>query len=440
MVPSEGALVDVQRCRGVPRTSPRLSASPSPAPSDGRDAPTSICSNGRNAPIEIARRHADRRCRRCGSGRSRRRCASISTRTRPPRSVNFTALVNRFRMICRNRTRSPRMTPPSPPAGPLEVELDAGARCPTFDQAAAGLDLLRHVQRFEAQHQLAGFHPRQVQDVIDQGQQMVAAGPDVGGVAAVLVVTDRTVELAGHHLREADDGVQRSPQLMAHGGQEHRFRPVRRQGCVAGPRQLVRRRLEAGVLAGELGKGLRGLAQRPVPLAGGRLNAGRGRCRAPATRSGRSPAESLRPPWPRTARRWRSRREAAAGWQSSRTVATVRPLRRIGNCTLRTGRGGDARGAISTWPPASSSERSISRRSGRSAAQGVLDRRVDRPADGDRGRRRAPATLSAVAVGLQGGVPVQRPRRRPARTAAGWRPAPRRRRRRRAVAASASPR
>ena len=68
---------------------------------------------------------------------------------------------------------------------------------------------------------LTGLDLRQVEDVVDQAKQVLAAGVDLGEEPLL----SRAVELrflrVEHQLREADDGVQRSPQLVAHVREEH---------------------------------------------------------------------------------------------------------------------------------------------------------------------------------------------------------------------------
>src|SRR3546814_7618590 len=61
---------------------------------------------------------------------------------------------------------------------------------------------------------------RDIENVVDDGEQVIAALVDVLDVVAVVVVADRPEDLLQDELREADDGVQRRAQLVAHGGQE----------------------------------------------------------------------------------------------------------------------------------------------------------------------------------------------------------------------------
>src|SRR5262249_42656429 len=79
-------------------------------------------------------------------------------------------------------------------------------------------DDFRHVQRLAVQLQPPGFDLGQVQDVVDQLQQVPAAGEDVVDVALLA-----RVQLAEgpvrQYFRKTDDRVERRPQLVAHVGQ-----------------------------------------------------------------------------------------------------------------------------------------------------------------------------------------------------------------------------
>ena len=61
-----------------------------------------------------------------------------------------------------------------------------------------------------------GFDLREVEDVVDDGQQRVAAVADGGRVVALLVVERRVEQQPAH----ADDRVHRRADLVAHGRQE----------------------------------------------------------------------------------------------------------------------------------------------------------------------------------------------------------------------------
>src|SRR3546814_2447831 len=80
-----------------------------------------------------------------------------------------------------------------------------------------------------------------VENVVDQGQQVLRALVDVGGIALVLRAAERAQQLALHDFREADDGVQRRAQLMAHVGQELRLGAVGELGALLGADQRLLR-------------------------------------------------------------------------------------------------------------------------------------------------------------------------------------------------------
>src|SRR4051812_19784170 len=67
---------------------------------------------------------------------------------------------------------------------------------------------------------MTGLDFRQVENVVDEGQEMPAALPDVAGVCAIPRRADRAEDLAFDDLGKADDAIERRPQFVAHIGQE----------------------------------------------------------------------------------------------------------------------------------------------------------------------------------------------------------------------------
>ncbi len=80
----------------------------------------------------------------------------------------------------------------------------------------------------------AGLDPRQIEDLVDQVEQMLAAIVDVLRIGFVGRVLDRPEYFGAHHLGKAQDRIQRRAQFMAHIGQEFRFRQI--GGLGAAPR------------------------------------------------------------------------------------------------------------------------------------------------------------------------------------------------------------
>src|SRR6185437_13678226 len=141
----------------------------------------------------------------------------------------------------------------SDPGIDLEAQLDSLLERPLSYHREAILQRFADDKFRAVQDHLAGLDLRQVEDVVQQLEQMLARAPYV---AQVVVLT--LVELAKHalqeHLRKADDGVQRCPQLVGHTGQEFRLVPARDFECGALPFQLpVQLRVDQGQrgLAGE---------------------------------------------------------------------------------------------------------------------------------------------------------------------------------------------
>ena len=104
-----------------------------------------------------------------------------------------------------------------------------------LDQGAAVEHHLGQRHRLVRHRYLARLDQREVEDFVDQFQQVPAGLQDL---VNAFLLANRWCRRAGfHQLGEPQDGVQRGAQLMAHAGQEIRFREVgllcRGQGLVA---------------------------------------------------------------------------------------------------------------------------------------------------------------------------------------------------------------
>ena len=90
----------------------------------------------------------------------------------------------------------------------------------------------------EVEFELAGLDFREIEQIVDQRQEMAAAGMDVVDIAAVFVVVDFAEALQPHDFREAHDGVERRAQFVADAGEEFRFLPAGRFGRFLGLAQF----------------------------------------------------------------------------------------------------------------------------------------------------------------------------------------------------------
>ncbi len=101
----------------------------------------------------------------------------------------------------------------------FQLQLDA-LQCGLLadDQQAVAQQFVQ-IDGFKLQQHHSGFDLGQVEDVIDQRQQVLAAVENVTDVAALGIghVTDHAVF---ERLRKADDGVERGAQLVGHGGEK----------------------------------------------------------------------------------------------------------------------------------------------------------------------------------------------------------------------------
>ena len=90
---------------------------------------------------------------------------------------------------------------------------------PLPDHHHPALERLAQREEPDLELHLARLDLRQVEDVVDQGEQVVGRGEDVVQVLLLLLV-HLAEQLLLQDLGEADDRVQRRPQLVAHVGQE----------------------------------------------------------------------------------------------------------------------------------------------------------------------------------------------------------------------------
>ena len=103
---------------------------------------------------------------------------------------------------------------------------------------------LRQIERLQVELHPAGLDLRHVQDVVDDFEQIVAAGQDVVAVFLVFLRAERAEHAAAHDLGKSDDGVERRAQLVAHIGEEFGFGLVGFLGAV----------LFLGIFFGEVGE------------------------------------------------------------------------------------------------------------------------------------------------------------------------------------------
>ena len=90
------------------------------------------------------------------------------------------------------------------------------------NQRHAVVEQHRQARAREVELHAAGLDLRQVEDVVDKREQMVARGVNVAQVLELLVV-DLAKHLLAQHLGEADDRVERRAQLVRHVGEELRL-------------------------------------------------------------------------------------------------------------------------------------------------------------------------------------------------------------------------
>src|SRR3989442_8267782 len=99
-------------------------------------------------------------------------------------------------------------------------QLDVGARDFRGRELQRFLDAGHEIERRLLELELSRLDLREVEDLVDDRQQVLAAHPDRLGHLALLLVEAGV----GHEVRHADDRVHRRPDLMAHVGQKVRLR------------------------------------------------------------------------------------------------------------------------------------------------------------------------------------------------------------------------
>ena len=155
--------------------------------------------------------------------------AGLTVRATSPCSVNLTALASRFASTWRSRVTSPSTTVGTPGSiSPVRSSALPPAAAATRSRAVSTHVAQR--ERLVLQLELPGLDLAEVQDVVDDDEQGVAAAADRLDVVALLVVQRGVEQEPGH----PDDGVHRRPDLVRHGGEEGRLRLVGRLGLAAG--------------------------------------------------------------------------------------------------------------------------------------------------------------------------------------------------------------
>ena len=162
---------------------------------------------------------------------SRRRALTESTTS--PRSVNLTAFESRFRSTWRRRVTSPTIAAGVAVADQVR-EVQALLGGPRGHEVERPLDALPQVERLGLELELPRLDLGEVEDVVDDGQERVAALADDLRELALLVGQRGVQEEPAH----PDHGVHRGPDLVAHRRQEGALGLVGRLGLPAGPEEL----------------------------------------------------------------------------------------------------------------------------------------------------------------------------------------------------------
>ena len=164
-----------------------------------------------------------------------------SSDTEPPDSVNFTEFTSRLSRICRAFSGSARIArsgraAPVRVAQPLRVHLRPDHLLDALEQRADPdiLESVLHLPRIEL---------GEVEDVVDQAEQVLAAAADALEVRA-LALRQGAADAHEQQVGVARDRIERRAQLVAHRGEERALRLVRRHRLHARLLGRLRRDLE----------------------------------------------------------------------------------------------------------------------------------------------------------------------------------------------------
>jgi len=124
----------------------------------------------------------------------------------------------------------------------LSDQLDIAAARALVNHAHDLADQALHRNNFLGEFYFACFDLRHVEYIIDNRQQMKAAGMNIPDIFEIFLVRDRTEELVGDHFGKPDYGIQWGAQLVAHIGEKVTLRAVGQFGLTTGFDQFSLRR------------------------------------------------------------------------------------------------------------------------------------------------------------------------------------------------------
>src|SRR2546425_10348542 len=117
---------------------------------------------------------------------------------------------------------------------PAGFELDAARGGQRPREVQDPLNRVPHADRLGRQRQLAGLDPRDVEDLVDEGQEV---SPPLGDLLDALAIR-RPFDFELQELGESENRVERGPELVAHPGEELALGPIRTIGVRLRPLPL----------------------------------------------------------------------------------------------------------------------------------------------------------------------------------------------------------
>ena len=134
--------------------------------------------------------------------------------------MNFTALLSRLSTTCLNRSSSASTSPTAASTSSASGGRGCAARSRIIESPYSSASRTENVTLSSSI--CPGLDLRQVEDLAEELEEVLARAPDVAEVL-LLAIVDLAEHAVEQHLREPDHRVERCAQLVRHAGEELRL-------------------------------------------------------------------------------------------------------------------------------------------------------------------------------------------------------------------------